>query len=89
MAWTITRDKSVFGNKAIVGLKVICDSATTAIESGLKNIDYFSYGPSSMNSSNIHISPNEGLTSTSIAGTLGVTGCTSGDEFYIVVYGTR
>lgn len=89
MAFTVTRDKSVFGNKAIVGLKIIADGATEAVPSGLKNIDYFSYGPSSMNSANIHISPNEGVTSTAAAGTLGITGCTSGDEFYVVVYGTR
>ncbi len=89
MAYTVTRDKTVFGNKAVVGLTVIADGATEAIATGLKNIDYFSYGPASMNSSNIHISKNEGVTSTSIAGTLGITGCTAGDEFCIVVYGTR
>ena len=89
MAYTVTRFKTVFGDKAVVGLKIIADGATEAIPSGLKNIDWFSYGPSSMNSANIHISPNEGVTSTATAGTLGVTGCTSGDEFYITVFGTR
>ena len=89
MAWTITRDKSIMGNKAVVGLKVITDSATTAIDSGLKQIDYFSYAPASMGTSNIHININKGISSTSIVGTVAVTGCASGDEFYLVVFGTR
>ncbi len=90
MAWTVTKFKTVFGDKAVVGLKVVADSATSVVASGLKHIDWFSYGPSSMNSSNIHIGVN--VTASSAAesqGTVAVTGCTSGDEFYLTVYGTR
>jgi hypothetical protein len=89
MAWTLTRYKTVFGNKAAVGIKVVTDSATTNIETGLKNIEWFALGPASMATSCIHITPNVGVSSTSLAGYVGVTGCAGGDEFYLTVFGTR
>ncbi len=89
MAYTVTRDKTVFGNKASVIVKIIADAATEAVPSGLSRIDGISVGKSSMGTANIHIAVNKGLSGTAAAGTLGITGCASGDEFYVVVYGTR
>ncbi len=90
MAWTVTRFKTVFGDKATVGLKIVADSATSVVASGLKHIDWFSYGPASMGTSNVRIGIN--VTASSAAesqGTIAVTGAASGDEFYLTVYGTR
>lgn len=90
MAWTVTRFKTVFGDKAAVGIKVVTDSATSVVASGLKKIDWFSYGPASMATANVKIGIN--VTASSAAeslGTVAVTGCASGDEFYLTVYGTR
>lgn len=89
MAFTVTRDKSVFGNKATVGLKIIADAATQAIDSGLSRIDYFVTGEASMATANIKVGVNKGASGTSVAGLLALTGCASGDEMYIVVYGIR
>lgn len=89
MAFTVTRDKSVFGNKAVVMMKLVADAATDTIATGLSNITAFSDGVSSIATANFHIAVNKGISGTSIAGTIGVTGCAAGDEFYLIVYGTR
>ena len=87
MAWTITRYPSVFGNKRAVGLKITTDGATTNVETGLQNIEWISCGFSSLNSANFKIGVNSATSGTQVFGTLGITGCTSGDAFFITVYG--
>lgn len=90
MAWTITRDNTVFGNKAAVGITVTTDSAETAITTGLKNIDYFTMGIISMTTSaNFKVARNSGTTGTAVGGLLGCSGFTSGDVVNFVVFGTR
>jgi hypothetical protein len=87
MAYTVTITKTVFGNKRAHGLKIVADAASATVETGLSQIDFFSVGIASMNSANIKLRPNAGAGSTAAAGYLGVSGCTSGDEFYVTVYG--
>ena len=90
MAWTITRDKTVFGNKAVVGITIQPDSATFNVETGLKNIHYFAVGiVSATTISSWHIAKNSGCVGTALAGTLGCTGFTSGDLIDVIVFGTR
>lgn len=88
MAYTVTRIKDVFGSKRVVLLEITADAATQAVESGLKNIMGMSYGPKSMNSSNIHLAINSNASGVQSFGVVGVSGCTSGDNFHVVVYGT-
>jgi len=87
MAYTVTINKTVFGNKRVHGLKIVADAASATVETGLSYIDWYSVGVSSMNSMGIRLRPNTGAGSTSAVGYLGVSGCTSGDEFYVTVYG--
>jgi hypothetical protein len=87
MAWTVTKTPTVFGNKRAVIMKCVADAATQNIETGLSTIEAFSVGYSSMASAAPKLFPNSGLAGTAIAGTLGATGFTTGDELYITVYG--
>jgi len=87
MAFTVVRKESVFGNERVAILKVTTDAATQNVESGLSIIHGISLGISSCNSSNFKIGVNSATTGTAIAGYLGITGCTSGDTFYVTCYG--
>jgi hypothetical protein len=88
MAYTVTRQQSVFGNMRAVLMEVTADAATQVIETGLGKIVGFSYAPKSMNSSNIHMAINSSATGVQSYGVFSVTGCTSGDNFHVVVYGS-
>lgn len=87
MAFTIVRTQSVFGNLRSVLLEVSADAAESNISTGLQKVIAFSYGPKSMNSSNIHIAANSNSTGLAAMGTIGVSGCTSGDNFFLIVHG--
>lgn len=88
MAWTVTKYPTVFGNKRAVGLKLVADAATQTVETGLKTIEWFTLGIASLTTcASLHIKPNLGAEATAIAGSLGCSGFTSGDEIYITVFG--
>ena len=87
MAYTVTKVNSVFGNLRSVIMNVTADAATQAVETGLKNVVGMSYGPLSMNSSNIHLAVNSNASGVQSMGVVGISGCTSGDNFFVVVYG--
>lgn len=79
MAYTVTRKHSVHGNERAVHLAITADGATENVASGLSVIDAISLGLKSMNSSNIKVNPS--------AGNLNISGCTSGDAFFVTVFG--
>ena len=87
MAYTVTKYKTVFGDKRVVGLKITADAATQTVETGLQKIDFFSVGKASMASSNIKIAVNSNASGVQSYGVLGISGAASGDEFYCTVYG--
>jgi hypothetical protein len=87
MAYTVTRKHSVFGDMRAVVMEVTADAATQVIETGLKSVVGFSYAPKSMNSSNIKMAINSNASGVQSYGVFGVSGCTSGDNFHIVVFG--
>lgn len=89
MAFTLTRTKTVFGNEAIEHIKVSADGAEANITTSLRKIDAFAIGYISMTAIGYTIFENKTSTSTAALGTLGVSGLTSGDEFFITVFGTR
>ena len=90
MAWTVTRDKTVFGNKAVVNLKLTADAATQTIETGLSRIDHFSQGFGSMSTLvGLTVAINSGASGVNSNGVLGCSGFTSGDDIYVTVYGVR
>lgn len=88
MAWTVTKYPTVFGNKRAVGMKLVADAATQTVETGLKNIEWFSYGKGSMATQvGLTIAINSNASGVQSYGVLGCSGFSSGDELYITVYG--
>ncbi len=87
MAYTVVKFNTVLGNKRVVGLDITADAATQTIETGLKVIEWMSNGEASMNSANIKLAVNSNASGVQSMGVLGVTGCTSGDRFFITVFG--
>lgn len=89
MAFTLTRTKTVFGNEGVEHIRVLADGAEATIATSLRKIDAFAIGYISMTAIGYTIHPNVGSTATAALGSLGVSGLTSGDEFFITVFGTR
>jgi hypothetical protein len=89
MAFTLTRTKTVFGNEGVEHIKVLADGAEATIQTSLRRVDAFALGYISMTAIGYTIHPNVGSTATAALGSLGVSGLTSGDEFYITVFGPR
>lgn len=87
MAFTIGREISVFGNKRVALLSCSVDSASGNIDTGLSVVDGFSLAPISMNSAGIKMKENIGSGATALPGKININGATSGDVFFLVVYG--
>lgn len=87
MAWTVVNTPTTFGNKKVRMLKITPDSATFAVQTGLGVIEHVAMFLSSCNSASFKVAVNSGCTGIAAPGTLGITGVTSGDEFYVTVFG--
>lgn len=87
MAYTVTKFDSVFGNKKVVGMKVVADAATQTIQTGLSVIEWYSIAPGSMASRNVTVFINSSASGVEAYGSLGCSGFTSGDEVYLTCYG--
>lgn len=88
MAWTVTREHTVLGNKRVVGLKLSADAATQTVESGLSIIDWFSMGISSMTTNaSFKVAINSNASGVASNGVLGCSGFTNGDVVYVTVFG--
>lgn len=89
MAWTISKQKTVFGNMRVHIMSCTADAATQNIETGLSKVYGHSLSPISMATAQSYsLWSNSGAAGTSLAGILGASGFASGDEMYITVYGT-
>jgi hypothetical protein len=89
MAYTVTRYKSVFGNKRIVGLEITADAATQTVETGLSKIEWSAIHLQSMNTIvGVKIAVNSIASGVQSMGVLGISGVSSGDKFYVTVYGS-
>jgi len=87
MAFTRTIVKTVHGNERVQHYVLTADAATDTIITGFGTVIAVATAPKSMASAPFSVSMNELLASTAAAGTIGVTGCTSGDDFYMTVWG--
>ena len=90
MAWTIaTIRKDVVGSAREVILSCTADSAESTVDTGLSYVYGYSVGASSISTAGggVHIKMNLGSTATAINGSLGCSGFTSGDVFYLIVKG--
>jgi hypothetical protein len=95
MAFTAsTLVNTVMGDLRVKIMNVSCDSTAGSIDAGMGNLIAVHAGIKSMASfvnsgSTRHIaviSPNAGTTGTTIVGTVGMTGCVSGDVYTLVCY---
>jgi hypothetical protein len=75
------------GNKQAMFYSCVADAATGTIVTGLKAVDAIAVTPKSLTTGAVKFVMNEGVSGTSTAGTIAVTGAASGDEFYAMVYG--
>lgn len=87
MAWTVSRVKSVFGDKRAVILNMTADAATQTVESGLAVIEGISTGYLSCSSGAPKVYFNSNASGVQSFGVLGLSGFTSGDQISVVVYG--
>lgn len=88
MAWTVTREHTVLGNKRVVLMKLSADAATQTVESGIGVIDNFSIGVNSMTTvAGFKIAINSNASGVASNGVLGLSGFTNGDVIYVTVYG--
>jgi len=80
-------ERSVQGNKQVQFYSCVADAATGTIVTAFKSVDMISVTPKSLTTGAVKFVMNEGVSGTSTAGTIAVTGAASGDEFYVIVYG--
>lgn len=81
MAFTVSREASVMGNKAVDLCDVTADAASGTIPTGLSRIASVSIAPKSMASAAIKMSVS--------GGTVTVSNAASGDAFFLTVIGSR
>lgn len=79
MAYTVTTEPTVFGNKKVVICRVTADAASGIITPGLGAIDGYTLGPISMASA----APLMKISGATVV----VSAATNGDDFYLTVYG--
>jgi hypothetical protein len=88
MAFTVTLNKkTVFGDTRVHMYDITADAATAEIDTGFDFIDQVHANIKSANSFGPYWARNVLSAATASNGTLSVTGCTSGDSFFVTVYG--
>lgn len=92
MAFSFTKTgDTVHGNQRVIFGVLSADSAEGTVAFGLNSIANVQVTPKSAPTSTsrgVSFRINQGSTSTAIAGTLALTGCVSGDTYYVTVYGS-
>ena len=88
MAFTKERvDETVWGNKRLIVYSMTADAATDAITTDLSSVDFCWTNCVSMTTTAAAFVSNAGPASTTIAGSVGASGLTSGDAFTLFVVG--
>lgn len=88
MAWSVSINKKFsVGPLRCHVLSCTADAATQAVVTGLKVIEHFSVGAQSLSTGAPKVFSNKDASGAAANGTLGCSGFTSGDVFYISVFG--
>jgi hypothetical protein len=89
MAFTVTvNKKTVFGDMRVNMYSITADATTQTVDTGFDNIVHMDWSAKSMTtSSTVVMNKNTGAEGTALVGCIGISGCTSGDEYYVTVYG--
>jgi hypothetical protein len=78
--------QTVQGDKRVQAIRVTADGATGTVPTSLNVVEACVVGPVSAPTNPV-IAINQGTTGTSILGTVGMTSCTSGNVYQLIVYG--
>lgn len=88
MAWTnAINHKTTFGNMKVVLMSCTADAAESNILTGLSKVFQYSISPQSLTSGAPKLFANKNSTGTAAQGYIGASGFTSGDVFFLTVYG--
>lgn len=88
MAWTTTKvDQHNEGNRCVQYWSLVADSATLELSTGLANVISVQHSIKSATAATYKVKLNALSAGTSSGGMIALTGCTSGDELYLAVYG--
>jgi hypothetical protein len=88
MAYTVTKvNQCVQGDVVAIAYDIVADAATATLDTGLGNVLYHQLSPVSLSTAAIKLYSNKGASGTQIAGKVGISGCVSGDRFYLTVFG--
>ncbi len=88
MAFTVSVENTVFGNKSAKLMKVTADGAEANISTGFGVIDLMvGHKAVSMATANAYIQANKNSSGTAANGTIGVSGVSAGAEFHLLVFG--
>lgn len=89
MAYTVSRGApTVFGNKRAIAMRITADQATQTVETGLSVVEWHSVSPVSCTTAALKVHPNSNASGVQSMGVIGISGATSGDIFFVTVYGT-
>lgn len=87
MAYTVARKKYV-ANTVVNLLDITADAAEANLSTGLSVITHYNITFQSMTTVvGPKFVPNKTSTATAANGTLGISGLTSGDRFFVTIYG--
>lgn len=87
MAYTVSRKQGSDGDKRRVIIDITADAATQTVESGLSVVEGHAIGIQSCSTAAIKVYANSNASGVQSMGVLGISGCVSGDEFYVICYG--
>lgn len=87
MAYTVSRKISVFGDQRVAILDITADAATQTVETGMSKVNGISIGQKSLSTAAIKCYVNSNASGVQSFGVLGISGCASGDQFFVIVYG--
>jgi hypothetical protein len=88
MAWTVTvLKKTTFGDQKVQQLLCLADAAESNIATGLNVVDCIATAYKSMTTGASKLAINVNSSGTASVGTVGASGFTSGDVFYMTVFG--
>lgn len=88
MAWTTTKKlETVFGNVRVKSYLLTADSATLELDTGLGDVLSVQSTAKSAASAPWNVAANATSAGVASPGTVAITGCTSGDDIWLTVYG--
>lgn len=87
MAFTVSREFVNISNKRVALISCSVDSASGNINTGLKIVEHIAFAPVSMANAQPIFKKNIGSGATSVPGNININGATSGDVFFLTVYG--